>query len=305
MIGADRAASPSGDWIVTGANRGLGLEIARNLAARVPGTVVLAVRDPDAGRAAVAEQPSGRFEVGELDLARRTSVEGFIDNWDRPLAGLINNAGLQIADGERFTDDGLELTFAVNHLHALRLALGLLPWLRGGRVMFIGSGTHNPRHPVAPKFGFRGERYTSIRACAEGIERGGNHGQLGKDRYATSKFLNMATTVELARRYPADQTRFICLDPGLMPGTGLARTAPAPLRFAWSYLLPIVARLLPDSSTTARSGRAAADLMTTPSPAHGEIFDFNLKPSKHAIDRIRDPEIGREVVDDSLALLDR
>ncbi|MGB0513941.1 MAG: SDR family NAD(P)-dependent oxidoreductase, partial [Wenzhouxiangellaceae bacterium] len=207
-----------GDWIVTGANRGMGLEIARALAARSAGRVVLAVRDPDAGRKAVAASGSENFEVRNLDLADRASVERFIQGWDRPLAGLVNNAGVQIIDGERFTGDGLELTFTVNHLHALRLTMGLLPWLRGGRVMFIGSGTQNPRHPVAPKFGFRGERYRSIRQCADGIQRGDDHDRLGKDRYATSKFLNMVTTVELARRHPAEQTCFVCLDPGLMPG---------------------------------------------------------------------------------------
>ncbi|MGB0514231.1 MAG: hypothetical protein ACPGJE_05250, partial [Wenzhouxiangellaceae bacterium] len=79
---------------------------------------------------------------------------------------------------------------------------------------------------------------------------------------------------------------------------------PALLRFAWHYVLPALARLLPDSSTPARSGRAAAELMTGPAAAHGAILNYQLKPSKYVIDRIHDPAIGREVVDDSLALLE-
>jgi NAD(P)-dependent dehydrogenase (short-subunit alcohol dehydrogenase family) len=214
-------------YIVTGGNRGLGRAIVSALAERVDARIVLAVRDPAAGERAAAEigQELGsrcraEFSIEPLDLASRSSVEAFIARWQGPIAGLVNNAGVQFENDIPFNDDGLELTFAVNHLHALRLSLGLIDRLDGGRVIWIGSGTHNPRHPTASRFGFRGERFVSIEDTASGLEGG-----TGKDRYATSKFLNLATTVELARRFDPARVCISCLDPGLMPGTDLARTA--------------------------------------------------------------------------------
>lgn len=297
------------NYIVTGGNRGLGRAVVTALARQVEAQIVLAVRDPQAGEQAVAEIRSelgprcrARLEIEHLDLASRTSVESFIDRWQLPIAGLVNNAGVQFDRETAHNDDGLELTFAVNHLHALRLSVGLADRLNGGRMLWIGSGTHNPRHPTASRFGFRGERFVSIEGCARGTREDN-----GKDRYATSKFLNLATTVELARRCEPDRICVTCLDPGLMPGTDLARTAPMILRLGWHYVLPLVARLLPDASTTRRSGEAVARLLleVDQNRAHGRIFNYKLQPSRYVIDRVFDAELGRAVIDDSLALLKR
>ena len=291
-------------YVVTGGNRGLGFELARHLAGASDTEVVLAVRDPDRGRSA-AEKIGGNASVMELNLASHESVDRFVANWEGPLSGLINNAGIQIADETRFTAAGIEETFAVNHLHALKLTLALVDELRGGRVMFIGSGTHNPRHPTASKFGFRGERFESIENCADGLKSSESIDQLGKDRYATTKFLNMTTTVELARRFDPEELLVLCLDPGLMPGTDLTRSAPAVLRFGWHYVLPIVARVLPDSSTPKRSGEAGARLMTAPREDlhHGGIYSYDGELNQYVIDRVRDADIGRRVVDDSIELI--
>jgi NAD(P)-dependent dehydrogenase (short-subunit alcohol dehydrogenase family) len=292
-------------FIVTGGNRGLGFALARHLAATDDSEVVLAVRDPKRGRRAAREIGSN-VEVMELDLADATSVDRFADGIDQPIAGLINNAGVQHNDRTCMTDDGIEETFAVNHLNALKLTMRLSERLRGGRVMFIGSGTHNPRHPTATRFGFRGEQFRSIDDCAAGLDSSEDIGQLGKDRYATTKFLNMTTTVELARRFGADELLVVCLDPGLMPGTDLVRSAPAFLRFGWHYVLPVVAKVLPDASTPDRSGAAGAWLMTAPAGEvqHGGIYSYDRQLSDRVIDRIRDPEVGRVVVDESLRLLE-
>lgn len=291
-------------FIVTGGNRGLGYEIARHLAADPETRVVIAARSLDHGQDA-ARRIGSNVWVRELDLASRESVDRFVATWDGPIAGLVNNAGVQFADATHFTDDGIEETFAVNHLNALRLTLGLESSLHGGSVMFIGSGTHNARHPTAAPLGFRGEQYDSIRNCAQGLDSSNKTSQLGKDRYATTKFLNMVTTVELARRYDPGQILFICLDPGLMPGTDLARTAPSFLKFGWYCILPVIARVLPDSSTPARSGKAAAELLKADRAQlrPGGIYTYKGNLSKRVTDRVFDPGIGRRVVDDSLELL--
>lgn len=292
-------------YVVTGAARGLGLSIAEQLAKQPETSVVLAVRNLRAGQA-LAQRLGARVTAKEIDMSSTASVLRFIENWSSPLAGLINNAGVQIIDATRTVKpEGHEQTLAVNHLNALRLTLGLMPSLIGGRVLFIGSGTHHPRNRTATMFGFRGARFESIKKCAEGLHSSNKIKQLGLDRYATSKFLNIVTTVELARRFNKSQTAFYCLDPGLMAGTGLARTAPAMIRFTWDHVLPIVARMLPDTSTPARSGAAAAWLMTTEpeSLINGGIYSYDRQISHRCWDLVFDPDIGRRVLDESLDLM--
>lgn len=86
--------------VVTGANSGLGLATARALARR-GGRVILAVRDKEKGRRAVADiaagQPGAKLEVRRLDLADLDSVRAFSDalHAERPrLDLLVNNAGV-------------------------------------------------------------------------------------------------------------------------------------------------------------------------------------------------------------------
>jgi NAD(P)-dependent dehydrogenase (short-subunit alcohol dehydrogenase family) len=291
-------------FIVTGATQGLGRAIAGTLAADPEHRVVLAVRDVARG-AEVAEALGPNTEVRMLDCASLADVRRFAAEWQGPLAGLINNAGVQQTAGGRSTVDGHEETIAVNHLAALQLTLDLLPRLDGGRVLFIGSGTHNPHNRFATLFGFRGARFTSVAALARGECDATADRQAGMDRYATSKLLNMLTAMELARRVAPERTLFLTLDPGLMPGTGLARTAPAPLRWMWANLLPRIAPLLPDTSTPERSAAAAAWLLTTPDVRvqNGEVFSFDRAPSTRVWDRARDADLARRALDESLALL--
>jgi protochlorophyllide reductase len=291
-------------YLVTGATQGLGRAIAAALAGLPEAHVVLGVRDVERG-AQVARELGAHVEARRLDLASLSDVRRFAAEWQGPLAGLVNNAGVQITDGIRKTADGFEETIAVNHLAALLLTVGLWPRLGGGRVLFIGSGTQDPTNRTATRFGFRGARPAPIVALARGDSDAGSARQAGFDRYATSKFLNMATAAELARRVKPERTLVAALDPGLMPGTGLARTAPAPVRVLWSTLLKWVAPLLPDTSTPERSAATAAWLLSAPQLErhHGATISFDRAPSRHVWPPVRDPALGRSALDESLALL--
>lgn len=290
--------------IVTGATQGFGLAIARALAALPDQRVVLAVRDAARG-ADVARELGSRVEVRRLDCASLADVRRFVAEWTGPIDGLVNNAGVQQVSGTRLTADGWEETIAVNHLAATALTVGLLPHLAGGRVVFIGSGTHNPDNRTATVFGFRGARFTSVPELARGESDTTSDRQRGFDRYATSKLLNTVTAMELARRIPGGRTAFFALDPGLMAGTGLARTAPAPVRLLWSTVLRWVSPLLPDTSTPERSAAAAAWLLTDPAVTSrsGEVFDYERKPSQRVWATARSEALGRRVLDETLQLL--
>ena len=299
------STSTTRTYIVTGATGGLGFSIAEGLAKSAGSEVVLAVRDVERG-AAIAAKIGKNVSVKELNMSSSASVEKFLNDWKKPLSGLVNNAGVQIVDASRFTDEeGYEETFTVNHLHAIKLTIGLLGRLQRGRVLFIGSGTHNPKNWTATIFGFRGAQYETIKKCAEGLNSSQNIDQLGMDRYATSKFLNMVSTIEFARRISPSRTTFYCLDPGLMPGTGLARTAPAHLQFAWKNILPLIARFMPDTSNPIKSGQVGSWLMTADSSLlnNGGIYSYDKKPSTRVWEKIFSPEIGRSVLNESLGLL--
>ncbi len=290
-------------FIVTGATQGLGLAIAEELAKVPESRVVIAVRDVVKG-AKVAASLGANVEVARLDCASLADVRRFVGEWRGKIAGLVNNAGVQLVGETQRTVDGYEETIAVNHLAALELTQGLIANLDGGRVVFIGSGTHDPHSRMARLFGFRGARYTDVRALARGDGDAASARQLGMDRYATSKFLNMVTAIELARR-ASGTTSFFTLDPGLMAGTGLARGSPPLLRLLWRTVLRWVAPLLPDTSTPQRSARAVAWLLTEPSVTaqNGAVFSFDRRPARRVWELARDASIGRAIVDDSLALL--
>jgi NAD(P)-dependent dehydrogenase (short-subunit alcohol dehydrogenase family) len=128
--------------VVTGANRGLGLETARVLGERGY-RLVLAVRRAEEGRrAAAALAPAGREAVAwPLDLADPRSVDRFAAR-ARAEAGaidaLVENAGVYHT---HLDEESARESMAVNVLGPLRLADGLAPLLApGARVVLVSSG---------------------------------------------------------------------------------------------------------------------------------------------------------------------
>ncbi len=128
--------------VVTGANSGLGLAAASELA-RAGARVVMAVRNLDKGRSA-ARGVDGDVEVRELDLADLASVRAFAEAHDGDLDLLINNAGV-MAPPRRLTTDGFESQFGTNHLGHFALTGLLMPRLLATeepRVVTVSSAAH-------------------------------------------------------------------------------------------------------------------------------------------------------------------
>jgi NAD(P)-dependent dehydrogenase (short-subunit alcohol dehydrogenase family) len=274
--------------IITGANTGLGLQCAQTLLETDPAWhVVLAVRDPIRGAAAVQQlgQPS-RCTVIDLDLASLESVRGFPHRLKTaavpPLHAIVCNAGVQIVSHIQQTVDGFEMTFGVNHLGHFALVQGLREQLIApARIVVVSSGTHDPSnhtgmpHPV----------YTS----AAELARPGttdDDSNAGRRRYTTSKLCNVLFAYELDRRleHGARGITVNAFDPGMMPGSGLARDYPPLQRFAWRFLLPAL-RVLPAVRSTRTSGRHLAALASDVRfhGVTGCYFD-GLKPTRSSPD---------------------
>jgi NAD(P)-dependent dehydrogenase (short-subunit alcohol dehydrogenase family) len=137
--------------VVTGANSGIGLVTARELA-RAGATVVLAVRDPARGSQAAASigdaVPGARLVVSRLDLADLGSVRDFARRFTaehEALDLLVNNAGIMAVPRRLTTADGFELQLGVNHMGHFALTGLLLPALLAAprpRVVTVSSTLH-------------------------------------------------------------------------------------------------------------------------------------------------------------------
>jgi NAD(P)-dependent dehydrogenase (short-subunit alcohol dehydrogenase family) len=137
--------------VVTGANSGLGLATARELA-RAGASVTLACRSTDRGATAAREieatVPGGAaVEVAALDLGSLASVQAFAERFLAAHEGLdllINNAGV-MAPPRRVTADGFELQLGTNYLGHFALTGRLLGAMQGrgdARVVTLSSNAH-------------------------------------------------------------------------------------------------------------------------------------------------------------------
>ena len=185
--------------LVTGATSGIGFAIARELAAR-GFRVFLHGRTLEKARDAAARIPFGAVTPLYADLAEQSAVRRLADDLlgrtDR-LDVLVNNAG--VWNSERvLTVDGVETTFAVNHLAYFLLTGLLLPLLRpNGRVICLASDSHKqvPRMHFAD-LSLAG-RYHGLRS------------------YAQSKLANVLFCYEYDRR-KQDATTIAAVQPGLV-----------------------------------------------------------------------------------------
>lgn len=191
--------------VVTGSSSGIGRQVAHELAKR-RARVVLVCRSPERGEKArdeiVHESLNPHLDLVLADLfeqrdVRRAAAE--IDDRYGQLHVLINNAGLLIGK-KRLTSDGIESTFALNHLSFFLLTNLLLGKLKASAPARI-INTSSMAHGMA-KWDWdnlQGERrYSQWRA------------------YGNSKLANLYFTYELARRLNGTGVTVNAVHPGFV-----------------------------------------------------------------------------------------
>jgi NAD(P)-dependent dehydrogenase (short-subunit alcohol dehydrogenase family) len=170
--------------IVTGANSGLGLITARELA-RVGAKTILAVRNKAKGDEAAASI-TGNVEVRSLDLQDLASVRAFADGVDS-VDVLVNNAGI-MAVPYALTADGFERQIGTNHLGHFALTNLLLPKITD-RVVTVSSQLHMLGWISLKDLNWKARPYSAWLA------------------YGQSKLANLLFTSELQRRLDAAGSR--------------------------------------------------------------------------------------------------
>lgn len=191
--------------LVTGGTAGIGLVTARELVRRGADVTVVG-RDHGRGDAAVAAMRAaadgGAVDFIAADLSEQEQVRAFVRTFcdrRRRLDVLVNNAG-GLFGSRRTTADGIERTFALNHLGYFLTTLLLLPSLQAAaasRIVVVASEAHR-----------------SARLDFDDLQ--GEHRYNRWIAYRRSKLANLLFTYELARRLAGRGITANALHPGFV-----------------------------------------------------------------------------------------
>jgi NAD(P)-dependent dehydrogenase (short-subunit alcohol dehydrogenase family) len=213
--------------LVTGANTGIGFEIARGLLSEGR-TVVLGCRDLKKGEAAratlVAETGNPNAVLMQVDLANLARLRNFVTKFEakyQRLDVLVHNAGVWPRTRRR-TEDGFELTFGVNHLGPFFLTHLLRPLLEKSapaRVVVLTSSLH----------------FDATLDFEDPMFKVRKHH--GGTAYGQSKLANVLFTLGLARRLVGTRVTVNAVHPGVV-ATELSREAPDAVRAQKGKLTP-------------------------------------------------------------------
>jgi len=189
--------------LITGATSGIGKAAARGIAAR-GFTTVLVGRDRRKSERVCRKirKQTGNPDVSYLlaDLSSQKEIHRLADAFKAVhgrLDILVNNAGARILE-RKITVDGIEMTFALNHLAYFLLTSLLLDLLKAAgnsRIINIASGAHSS-------------------ACIDFDDLQCKRAFDGKQAYNQSKLANLMYTYELARRLSGTGITVNAVSPG-------------------------------------------------------------------------------------------
>jgi NAD(P)-dependent dehydrogenase (short-subunit alcohol dehydrogenase family) len=198
--------------LITGATHGIGLAGAEALARRGARVAIVARNDARAVDAVRRIEAAGGSKVDVLhaDLSSQASVRALAaEALERypSIEVLVNNAGAMFTT-RHLTEDGIEQTWALNHLAPFLLTTMLLDRLKASapaRIITTTSDAHKGK--LIPFDDIKAER---------------SYRGMGFTRYGESKLANILFTAELSRRLHGTGVTAYCFHPGLV-ATGFNR----------------------------------------------------------------------------------
>ena len=236
--------------LITGANSGLGKDLARQLALRDDfGTVYLACRNSAKARAAAQEllTVTGRsiFRVLNMDMRDLDSVRRAVPAIEAPVDAVVMNAGGTGGPHPMaLTSHGVTEIFAANVLgHAVLLE----ELLAAGALAEVAVLTGSEAARGVPKLRIPRPTFTSgsvdeFASVIDGSFFGDDKPNI-RLAYGQVKYLGALWMAALAREHP--QLRFVTMSPGNTAGTQALRDLPLPMRvLAQRLLMPYVAPAL-------------------------------------------------------------
>src|SRR5690242_18371653 len=228
--------------LITGANAGIGKEIARQLALRPEfARIYLACRNAERATTAKAELEAETartvFDIVLMDVADPGSVRAGLAGIDGSVDALVMNAGVIGPQSMALTADGVTNVFATNVLGHVVLLEGLLAEGRLGEVaVFAGSEAVRG----VPKLRMKGPSFISTSADELATVIDGSYWASHKPdfnlAFGQAKYIGALWMAYLARKHP--DRRFITVSPGNTTGTGAASDLPLPMRVAANYVMP-------------------------------------------------------------------
>lgn len=271
--------------VVTGANSGIGRETALGLA-RTGATVVMVCRDRSKGEVAISElkKESGNKNITLLtaDLTQATDIQtlhsdvrdkfGYINI-------LVNNAGA-IFGQRATTEEGLELTFATNHLNYFMMSHAFLDLLKQGAK----ESQHHSRIVNVASEAHRQVRTETFDWLCENTEF------KPMQVYGLSKLANILFTKELAQRLNPLECTVNCLHPGVVRTGFGAHNDWGLLGFLFNAARPFLlspekgARTSLYLATDDGAARAHGSYFKNCKESEPSVFAFNEKMSKNLWD---------------------
>ena len=228
--------------LITGANAGIGKDVARQLASRPEiARIYLACRNQDRATTAKAEleAATGRtiFDIVLMDVADPRSVRTGLAGVDGSVDALVMNAGVIGPQSMELTADGVTTVFATNVLGHVVLLEGLLAEDRLGEVAVL-AGSEAARG--LPKLRMERPSFVSTSADELATVIDGSYFASRKPdfnlAFGQAKYIGALWMAYLARHHP--ERRFITVSPGATTGTQASNGVALPLRVAAKYVMP-------------------------------------------------------------------
>ena len=227
--------------VVTGGTSGLGLSVVQLFASRGYHVWILSRCQQEIDtviKSIQQKHPTAILHGREMDLGEMSSVRQALAKLKGQLSVidvLLCNTSMWLDDSYRQSTDGIESTFASNHLGHFLLVHQLLPFVPShGHIGLVSGGAHLPEHDLSRRLGFPIPVYTSAERLAHPPKTEQVGGvKMQSLRYTTSKLCNMIFANRLAEWLQEQHLSskynpiFVwSMYPGIMLGTGLQKVLP-------------------------------------------------------------------------------